>query len=205
MGNICHRKGFYEEATYWYGMAYALEHRDGMISLRGITKEWQQNGVAKEFTPHIDGFTEERRATSLLLYKMFNQSMEVKDMDELMGLALGGENLAGLIEAKIFEQHNRDDMAYRVYNALAFEKHPYALRCYADMLLAGKGTARDVEGAFRMYKLSAEGGNETAMYAMGQKAMKEGDLLMAACWFGQAYSRGMELAGESLMKLSRNI
>ena len=137
MGNICHRKGFYEESTYWYGMAYALEHPSGMAGLRGITKEWQQKGKSDEFYAHIDGFTEERYATALLLYKMFNQSMEPGDMDEFMRLALGGENLAGFIEAQIFEQQNHDDMAYRVYNALAFENHPYALRCLADMLLAG--------------------------------------------------------------------
>ena len=205
MGNICHRKGFYEESTYWYGMAYALEHPSGMAGLRGITKEWQQKGKSDEFNAHIDGFTEERYATALLLYKMFNQSMEPGDMDEFMRLALGGENLAGFIEAQIFEQQNHDDMAYRVYNALAFENHPYALRCLADMLLAGKGTKRDVESAFRMYKLSAEGGNATAMYAMGQKAMKDDDPYLAAGWFGMAYTRGFDMAGESLAQIAEKL
>ena len=115
---------------------------------------------------------------------------------------LGGENLAGFILAKILEQHHHDDMAYDVYNALAYGKHPYALRCYADMNLNGKGTARDVNGAFRMYELSAKGGNAEAMFAMGQKAVKEGDKYLAACWFGQAYVRGMDMAGEWLTRLT---
>ena len=203
MGNICHRKDFYEESTYWYGMAYALEHPQGMVSLRGITKEWAQQGIVKEFVPHLEGFSDDRHKTSLLLYKMFNQSLDVKDMDELMTLALAGENLAGFILARIMEQGNHDDMAYTIYNALSFENHPYALRCYADMLLAGKGTARDVEKAFNMFEESARGGNEAAMFAMGQKAAKDGDKYLAAAWFGMAYNRGMDMAGEWLSGLTK--
>lgn len=203
IGNICHRKGFYEESTYWYGMAYSLEHPQGMVGLRGITKEWAQQGIVKEFVPHLEGVSEDRHKTSLLLYKMFNQSLDVKDMDELMTLALAGENLAGFILAKIMEQGNHDDMAYTIYNALAFENHPYALRCYADMILAGKGTARNIEKAFNMYEESARGGNATAMFAMGQKAAKVGDKYLAASWFGMAYDRGMDLAGEWLSGLAK--
>lgn len=203
MGNICHRKGFYEESTYWYGMAYSLEHPSGMISMRGVTKEWQENGVSKDFVRRIDGFTQDRRDTASIIYRMFTSSLKKEDLDELMALALRGENLAGFILAKIMEQHHQDDMAYEVYNALAYEKHPYALRCYADMNLNGKGTERDVNGAFRMYELAAKGGNAEAMFAMGQKAVKEGDKYLAACWFGQAYVRGMEMAGDWLARLAR--
>ena len=53
-----------------------------------------------------------------------------------------------------------------------------------------------------MYQQAAERGNATAMFAMGQKAVKDGDKYLAACWFGQAYSRGMEMAGEWLEKLA---
>ena len=201
MGNICHRKGFYEESTYWYGMAYCLEHPGGITSMRGITKEWAQQGISKEFTAHIDGFSEEMNTTARKIYKMFIQSLTVEDMDELMTLAMGGENLAGFILARIMEQQNHDDMAYTVYNTLAFENHPHALRCYADMLLNGKSTARDIGSAFQMYEMSAKGGNSVAMFAMGLKAFKEGDALTAAAWFGMAYSRGMEMAGDWLAKL----
>ena len=126
-------------------------------------------------------------------------------MDELMTLTLAGENLAGFILGRIMEQGKHDDMAYTVYNALAFENHPYALRCYADMLLAGKGTKRDVEAAFRFFEQSAKGGNAVAMFAMGQKAAKAGDKYLAAAWFGMAYDRGMDMAGEWLEKLKNNM
>lgn len=202
MGNICHRKGFYEESTYWYGMAYSLEHPSGMVGLRGITKEWAQQGIAKEYSAHLDGFTEEMHTTSLKLYKMFNESLEVEDMNELMTLALGGENLAGFILAKVMEQSNQDEMAYTIYNALSFSNHPYALRCCADMLLNGKGTTRDMPAAFRAYEKAAKRGNAVAMFAMGQKAYKDGDPLTAAAWFGMAYSRGMDMAGDWLTKLA---
>jgi len=81
-------------------------------------------------------------------------------------------------------------------------ENAYALRCYADMLLAGKGTEKDMEAAFRMYEQAARNGNATAMFVMGQKAVKDGDKDLAACWFGQAYSRGFEMAGEWLSKLA---
>lgn len=202
MGNICHRSGYYEESTYWYGMAYALEHPDGMISLRGITKEWLQKGISKEYRAFTDSFTEERRATALLILELFTQSDIDRALDDLMKLALKGENLAGFMLAEVYEKNSQDDMAYTVYNALAVENHPHALRCYADMLIAGKGTEKDMDAAFRMYEQSAKGGNATAMFVMGQKAEKDGDRNLAACWFGQAYSRGFEAAGEWLSKLA---
>lgn len=205
MGNICHRKGFLEESTYWYGMAYALEHPAGITSLKGITQKWKQKGISSEFKGYTDSFSEERHATALLILEIFTQSATTKTLDNLMSLALKGETLAGFLLAEIFEKNNHDDMAYKVYNALAFGNHPYALRCYADMLLAGKGTARDIEGAFRMYEKAAKGGNSTAMFAMGQKAVKTGDNDLAACWFGQAYTRGMDMAGEWLSKLAGNM
>lgn len=201
VGNICHRLEFYVEATYWYGMAFALEHPCGTAGVRGITKEWRKKGISKDYAAHLEGFTDDRFDTALILFRMFNGTSDADDMDKLMTLNLGGENLAGFILAKIMEQNNQDDMAYTIYNSLSFGKHPYALRCYADMLLNGKGTERDIEAAFRMYKLAAEGGNVVAMFAMGQKAMKEKDPLMAASWFGQAYVRGMDMAADWLGKL----
>ena len=203
MGNICHRKQYYEESTYWYGMAYCLEHPSGMTSLRGITKEWLQNGgVSDQFNAHLDGFSEDMRQTALKLYKMFNSSLDVKDMDDLMTLTMGGENLAGFIMGQLMEQRNGDEIAYDVYNALAFGNHPHALRCYADLLMAGKGTERDVGAAFRIYEKAAKGGNAVAMFAMGQKAVKDGDKYLAAAWFGQAYTRGFEMADDWLSKLA---
>lgn len=67
VGNICHRKGFYEESAYWYGMAQSLEHPSGMNSMRGVTKEWKENGVSKDFGRRIDGFTEDRRDTASII------------------------------------------------------------------------------------------------------------------------------------------
>ena len=202
MGNICHRLGYYAESTYWYGMAYAQEHPDGLISMRGITKEWAQKAIPEEFEAYTSTFTKERYETTLLICKLFNQTTPNNFFDEMMRLTLQGENLAGFILGDIFEQNKNDEMAFKVYNALAFEHHPHALRCYADMLLAGKGTKRDVDAAFRIFEEAADAGNATAMFAMGQKAAKDGDKYQAAAWFGMAYDRGMDMAGEWLTKLA---
>lgn len=201
MGNICHRNGFFGESTYWYGMARALEHPAGMVSLKGIIKKWSDHGGPKEFRAFTDTFTEQRYATSLLLYSMFTRFFDTADMDDLMKLALKGENLAGFVMAEIMEQNHHDDMAYKVFNALSFGDHPHALRCYADMLAAGKGCEQDMLEAFIYYKKAADAGNAAAMFVMGEQARKEGDRLLAACWYGKAYDRGFEMAGDRLSQL----
>ncbi len=203
MGNICHRKGFYAESMYWYGMAYALEHRSGMVSMQGMTQEWMQNGSPKEYKAFTDNYTEDRHKTALLLFRMF-ESFDKELVDELMTLMLGGENLAGFILGKLFEQSNNDEMTYTVCNATAFENHPHALRCYADLLGQGKGCEKDIPAAMRIYQQAAEKGEPNAMFMMGEAARAEKNLPLAAAWYGKAYSRGLEAAGVRLKQMTNN-
>ncbi len=201
MGNICHRKGCFAESAYWYGMAYVLEHPSGMTGLRGITMKWQQSGSPAAYKACTENYTESRHETALLLFKIFNR-FGSDDLNSLTVLTLGGENLAGFIAALLYEQHHQDQMAYQMYNALCFDGHPHALRCYANMLAAGKGCPRDLAAAFRFYLQAAEKGNAPSMFVMGEKARQEGDRYLAASWYGKAYLRGFQMAANRLSQLA---
>lgn len=204
MGNICNRRECIAEAAYWYAMAYFLEHPQGLISVKGILQKWINAGKPDGYKAGTSSYTRKRHAAAIAFLKsMTNVNM----LNELMTLCLDGETLAGLTAAYFFEQSNEDGLAYKAYNALSLSDHPHphVLRCCADMMISGKGTERDVHEALKLYEKSAKGGNAVAMYVMGQKALKDGDLSLAACWFGMAYSRGYELAEKSLIQISEHL
>lgn len=201
MGNICSRKGFFAESMYWYGMAYVLEQTSAMAGLRGITGVWLGKGSPKEYVRFLDNYTEDRHNTALILLKMFSSGITSADLNQLMTQAMGGESLAGFFAGLIYGQNKMDEMEYQAYNVTAFEKHPHALRCYADMLMAGKGCERDPDSAIRFYKMAADKGNAPSMFVMGEYTRNAGDLYQAAAWYGKAYSRGYEFAADRLSQM----
>ena len=113
-----------------------------------------------------------------------------------MKRAVAGENLADE-----FECAGDEKLAYKIYKALASYRNPHTLRCYVDMLMAGKGTNKDIKTAMRTYQLAADGGNPTAMFVMGEKARNENNLYLAACWYRMAYVRGLGIAGQRFTQL----
>ncbi len=200
VGNICNRRGCIAEAAYWYALAYFFEQPQAAQSVNGIVQKWISAEKIEEFKAGTSHYTETRHKAAICFLKtMTGENM----LDDLMVLNLGGDTLAGLTAAFVYKTAKNNELTYQAYNILAFENHPHVLRCYADMLLAGRGTRRDVENAMRIYEKAAKDGNAPAMYAMGQKAVREGNRYLAACWFGQAYARGMEQAGEWLVKISK--
>ena len=199
MGNICHRRDCLAEAAYWYGMAFFLEHPHGIKGVQGIIRKWENAGKPEEYIAGTANYTEERhKAAICFLRAMTGENM----LDDLMALCLAGDTLAGLAAAYFFEQAEKDRLAYKAYIALASGNHPHVLRCYADMLLYGKGIARDINSAYKMYEQAAYEGNAVSLYALGERALKDGDICLAAACFGQANSRGMEKAGDMLASLA---
>ena len=200
MGNICNRRGCIVEAAYWYGMAYFLEHPQGLIGVKGILQKWLEAGKPEDYKAGTDHYTNERHQAAVLFLKGMSDKPEFEKMERLY---LRGEVLAGLFYGYLFQKGNANDYAYDAYNMLLLEDcpHPHIMRCCADMLASGTGTEKDVDEAFRLYTRAAKEGNAPSMYALGQKAMKEGNKDLAAGWFGMAYVRGYDLAGESLATL----
>ena len=114
---------------------------------------------------------------------------------------LDGVVMAGFTMASLAEVKNDLESAYWFFNTTAFTNHPHALRCLADMKMAGRGTTRDVMGALSLYEQAAHKGNPAAMFVMGEKARKENDKYLAASWYGRAYVRGFDMAGDRLSML----
>ncbi len=200
MGNICNRRGCIVEAAYWYGMAYFLEHPQGLLGVKGILQKWLEAGKPEDYKAGTDHYTNERHQAAVLFLKGMSDKPEFEKMERLY---LRGEVLAGLFYGYFFQKGNANEYAYDAYNMLLLEDcpHPHVMRCCADMLASGTGTEKNVDEAFRLYTKAAKEGNAPSMYALGQKAKEEGNNDLAAGWFGMAYVRGYDLAGENLAAL----
>ncbi len=194
LGNICSRRKCYVEALYWYQMAAFLEQQNASISIKGVTSRWIAEGKPEEYKAGTKNLTKDRFETASIILKIYTGESAEAFSHRLMQLALAGENLAGFFVASIFEQNNNKEMAFRVYNALAFDNHPHALRCYADCKMTGTGTDREVDTALEYYEKSASAGEPASMFVMAQHALRENDKSMAAYWAGCAYTRGYTAA-----------
>ena len=200
MGNIYHRRGNYAESMYWYAMANAHDHRDGTISMRGIAREWANAGAPYEFQRGSEKFDQSRHKCAIAYLELnANKKLSV-DLNEIIPMVLAGVPIAAYLAGDLFEGLENDEMAYRMYNAIAFENDAHGLKCYADMLFAGKGVQRDVNSAVRMYNMAANLGERSAMFIMGEFTKAQNKNL-AAYWYGVSHTRGYENSLSRLMQL----
>ena len=144
--------------------------------------------------------SEKTKYTSELSYD--NRTVSLINLsDEYISLNLAGEPLAAYLTGDIFEGTGNMEMAYRMYNAIAHENDAHGLKCYADMLFTGRGVEKDVQGALRMYQMSAEQGDRAAMFVIGEFTKTQNPNL-AAYWYGVAHSRGYQHALQRLIQLA---
>ena len=113
---------------------------------------------------------------------------------------LAGEPLAAYLTGDMFEQAGNPEMAYKMYNAIAFEHDAHGLKCLGDMMFIGRGTPVNKEGAVRVYNESAERGDRAAMFVIGEFT-KNSNVNLAAYWYGVAHSRGYQHALPRMMQL----
>jgi len=69
------------------------------------------------------------------------------------------------------------------------------------MLFTGRGVQKDMQGALRMYQLSAEKGDRAAMFVVGEFT-KNQNANLAAYWYGVAHSRGHQHALQRMIQLA---
>ncbi len=67
-------------------------------------------------------------------------------------------------------------------------------RCYADMLMTGKGIARDAAKAMEFYRKAANGGVPESMFVMGEYYRNAGEREIALDWYRKSHSSGYEPA-----------
>lgn len=201
IGNLCNRGNLLVESMYWYSMANYLGHQHGSISMNGISQKWKTTGSVGNTSEGFSELSEDQYVTAQVLLQILTSDYDVGELNRLFELAIAGEVLAGLALGSLMKKMNKPDMAYAVYNAIAFTEHPEALKCYADTLLQGIGVKQDITAAFKYFEKAANKGNAASMYVMGEKAKGESKRYLAAYWYGMAYTRGFKYAGPKLEDL----
>ena len=201
MGNIFNRRGNFAESMYWYAMANANDHPQGKMGMVGIARKWAQNGCPREFVKGSPKFDAARHKVAIAYLELNSDNELSSSPDDIIRLVLDGVPIAGYFAGDLFESIGNDEMAYKMYNALAFENDAHALKCYADMLFTGKGTQKDPQNAIRMYLQAAEAGDRTAMFIAGELT-KASNKNMAAYWYGVSHSRGYEHSLQRMVQLA---
>ena len=201
MGNIYHRRGHYSESMYWYAMANAHDHPQGNVSMMGIAQKWQRNGCPKEFVKGSPKFDEARHKCAIDYLELLSRQQLSTSIDDVVKMVLDGIPIACYFAGDFFEGIGNDQMAYKMYNALAFENDAHALKCYADMLYFGKGTQIDQESATKMYLKAAKQGDCSAMFITGE-FMKNTNKNMAAYWYGVSHTRGYRYSLDRLIEIA---
>lgn len=201
LGNIFNRRGQYPQSMYWYAMANANDFPNGQMSLNGIARKWYNDGMPYEYE-ETEGFTEAKYKCAMFYLEMWADQEITTPIDEYIRLNLAGEPLAAYLTGDLFESAGNMEMAYRMYNAISHENDAHGLKCYADMLFTGRGVEKDVQGALRMYQLSAEQGDRAAMFVVGEFTRNQ-NANLAAYWYGVAHTRGYQNALQRLIQLAK--
>lgn len=200
MGNIFNRRDQFPQSMYWYAMANTNDFPNGQISLNGIARKWKAAGMPYEYE-ESEGFTEAKYKCALFYLEVWSELEITTPIDEYIKLNLDGEPMAAYLTGDAFENAGNMEMAYKMYNAIAFENDAHGLKCYADMLFTGRGVEKDMQGAFNAYQKAAEGGDRAAMFVVGEFTKKQNPNL-AAYWYGVAHTRGYQHALQRLKQLA---
>ena len=200
MGNIYNRRNQFPQSMYWYAMANANDFPNGQMSLNGIARKWKSEGMPYDYE-ETEGFTEAKYKCALFYLEMWAGEEITTPIDEYVRMNLDGEPMAAYLTGDAFEHADNLEMAYRMYNAIAFENDAHGLKCYADMLYTGRGVAKDLQGAFNAYQRAAELGDRAAMFVVAEFVKKQNPNL-AAYWYGVSHSRGYEHSLERMKKLA---
>jgi TPR repeat protein len=98
--------------------------------------------------------------------------------------------------------------AYRIWDELAREDDPAAMRNVAQLLRQGRGVEKDSKRAFRLYTEAAEKGLVTAMANLGDMYLAgegtERNPQAAAAWYARAASAGLFVAQWKLAEMYEN-
>ncbi|MCQ2512434.1 MAG: hypothetical protein MJ092_03505 [Lachnospiraceae bacterium] len=201
MGNIFHRREHYTESMYWYILANACGQPDGGYSIAGIAEDWKNAGCPRDFIPGSPGFDESRHKCALAYLDIHTHQQPAISPDEMNQYIDDGVEIAALLLGDISEATEQYETALNAYKKLADKDDAHCCKCYADMLMIGKGIESDPKEAAAYYKRAEEGGEREAMFVAAQFAALEKKSNMAGYWYGKAINRGYEIATEGLLKI----
>lgn len=200
LGNIFNRRNQYPQSMYWYAMANANDFPNGEVSLNGIAQKWLAANMPYNYEK-TDGFTEAKYKCALFYLEMWADQEISTPIDEYISLNMLGEPLAAYLTGDMFESVGDMENAFSMYNIIAHEEDAHGLKCYADMLFMGRGTEKDMQGALRMYQMSAERGDRAAMFIVGEFTRKQ-NANLAAYWYGVSHTRGYQHSLQRMIQLA---
>lgn len=203
LGHIYNRMGHVLPATYWYMMASFFDRPDAGYSLEQMAKKWFFDGKPEDDLEGVEGFDviQQRAASSALELTCGNDDPDI--MQDLIRLSMLGDPMASLMLGQVYENVHDFTSAIKYYDEAIKSRDPQAMRCYADLLMAGTGVEKNEGMAISLYKEAAKEGDRTSMYVLGQYenyAIK--DPYMAAYWYGMSAARGFEAGRSKLRTLS---
>lgn len=201
LGNIFNRQGNYAESMYWYAMANYYGHPAGQMSMSGISKKWQSAGMPRKHIKGTEQFDNARFVCALTFLELYSDVTPTNNINDIFKLVLDGTPLAAYLAGDIYESQGLLEMAYKIFNTMVFEHDPHGMKCYADMLMTGRGTDQRPEDAFRVYEMAADAGDKESMFIMGEYCRNNGNDNLAAYWYGKAYARGYEPAETRLLQM----
>ncbi len=101
-----------------------------------------------------------------------------------------------------FETVQRNNAeAVKWFKAAAENGNAEGMRCYADMLISGRGVKQDEKEAIRYYEKAADMGQMESMFVIGQHYYKNDNKDKAKEYFRKASDKGFTPAREMLEKL----
>ena len=94
-----------------------------------------------------------------------------------------------------------DEEAVIWYKKAADNGSAEGARCYADMLISGRGIEKNTEEAIKYYRVAADQGHEIAAFVLGQIYYNSGDYAKANDYYQKSASKGYEPAKEAIKEL----
>ena len=194
---------YYIESLYWYYMAKCLGHNQAENGIKYSLDMILHDDTIKGEDAYY--FSTDQMQTATILLKELLSCGETDVKTKLALLAQGNERLAKYVLGSYYERNNNWEEAYLTYLSMTYDNAYHGLRRCADILSLGQYSIdqkKDEEIAMAYYKNAAEHGNVPSMFAMGEYYYKKQDRYSAACYYGQAYIRGLEKAGVRLKELT---
>lgn len=200
LGNIYHRQGDYPRSMYWYAMAFYYGHPDGQISMRGISREWQNAGMPTGYEDGPD-FNDDKYECAMIFLEMYASiPFDRSKLDSYFEMISRGTPLGAYFAIGFLENQGMEKTAFDAYDKFLTAKDPHGLKLYADVLLTGKGTGVNKQEAFKMCEKAANAGDRESMYITGlfQGVTNKN---LGGYWLGKAYARGYDKAEDKLLQM----
>lgn len=89
------------------------------------------------------------------------------------------------------------------FRKAAENDHAEGARCYADMLMIGRGVSANVQEAIKYYSIAAEKGHPEAQFVLGEYYKTQGNIVASLKYYNLAAKNGYEPARIRITQLER--